>query len=184
MDEWQRSHQRWFHELDLQLAKRNHALGLDAEDDEVKNVPYELRHLVPFNPNTHMEAEGLTLPADAAHPADTFFAKLTLDRLTGHTSPEPDPTNWLDKLLESLSPAQHRTDPGRLEKRVSADALTRMRKLFADIGRNAEFAGVAIERSEWEPLRDAMDKGDENVFCQLAERVLTRVRHATAALAA
>jgi hypothetical protein len=202
MDPWQASHEAWWRADELRLQKLNRARGfgdegLSLSDDDplMKNIPHELRFLLPLNPNADAPAfvEGLpTLPVDTIgeHPAEQFLQKCRLDALIRVTpSSENNSDDWLAKMLNetnqllsgrtALPSRAHIDDDGLLEKRDNSH----MSALFRKISENAERAGCQIELEDPHALVRAMDAGDENSFVRVAERVLAQIRQ-TAALAA
>lgn len=164
MDAAARNRQRWFYEMDLQFAKFNHARGIGEPDDELlKNVPHEMRFMLPLNPNAADSpafSEGLpALPDDpiTEHPMTKYLAASNLAKLAGLEASTPPETDW-DKFLRKLvgeseqlvsngrTSLPTRTvisgDGGPLEK---AFAVTEERNLLAGL---AEWVSRALLRGE------------------------------------
>jgi hypothetical protein len=179
---WAASHAAWNYEDDLRLQKLNRARGFSAEgtslddDDELlRGVPHELRHLVALAPDSDDEV--------SENPVGTFFAKLELNRLTGKEQSfqkTPDPLSFEDWLTKAtigedflndrpiLPTRTMLSDSGDLHKAahltVEAAEDERLRTLVEWIGRQL-VRGENVERL----AKFARDGGDEKRACEIEE---------------
>jgi hypothetical protein len=183
MNEWEKSHARWWAADDLRLQKLNYHRGIGvAETGDVARVPLELRHLLPENPDSHLESEGLGFSGLAdPHPGDQFFQKLALDSLihATPTSPENDGVDWLSKLLALPAADQHHERDG--EPLAKGEVQSRLTSLLHKIRANAAELGVAID---FEGMEKAIRCLDIAAFGELAEAAVGKIQTAAHALAA